>query len=322
MMNDYYQQSMRALQLAGMSDRTQQSYTRAVRQLVDFYKKTPDLITEQELQDYFPHRKNVSKWSAATMRICYSGIKFFFINVLKRKWHTLELINAKRELRLPDVLSTDEAWSILNTVTTPQNKAYLTTVYTCGLRLNEALHIQISDIDSKRMLIHVHRGKGAKDRYVPLPAATLDLLRQYWKTHRNQRLIFPRLGRGRQDGHTAQIPMAKETVQGALRRVLKQLKIKKRVTIHTLRHSYATHLLEAGVNIRRIQQYLGHSSRTPDCGTVVYTCRNCGRMHETFCSCGNRHCPTCQSQKSQHRLEKQFKRQLPGHHFLITFTLP
>ena len=262
-MKDYYQQSMRALQLAGMSDRTQQSYTRAVRQLVDFYKKTPDLITEQELQDYFPHRKNVSKWSAATMRICYSGIKFFFINVLKRKWHTLELINAKRELRLPDVLSTDEAWSILNTVTTPQNKAYLTTVYTCGLRLNEALHIQISDIDSKRMLIHVHRGKGAKDRYVPLPAATLDLLRQYWKTHRNQRLIFPRLGRGRQDGHTAQIPMAKETVQGALRRVLKQLKIKKRVTIHTLRHSYATHLLEAGVNIRRIQQYLGHSSRTP-----------------------------------------------------------
>jgi integrase/recombinase XerD len=267
MMKDYYQQSMRALQLAGMSDRTQQSYTRAVRQLVDFYKKTPDLITEQELQDYFLHRKNVSKWSAATMRICYSGIKFFFINVLKRKWHTLELINAKRELRLPDVLSTDEAWSILNTVTTPQNKAYLTTVYTCGLRLNEALHIQISDIDSKRMLIHVHRGKGAKDRYVPLPAATLDLLRQYWKTHRNQRLIFPRLGRGRQDGHTAQIPMAKETVQGALRRVLKQLKIKKRVTIHTLRHSYATHLLEAGVNIRRIQQYLGHSSLS---STMIY----------------------------------------------------
>jgi integrase/recombinase XerD len=267
MMKNYYQQSMRTLQLAGMSDRTQQSYTRAVRQLVDFYKKTPDLITEQELQDYFLHRKNVSKWSAATMRICYSGIKFFFINVLKRKWHTLELINAKRELRLPDVLSTDEAWSILNTVTTPQNKAYLTTVYTCGLRLNEALHIQISDIDSKRMLIHVHRGKGAKDRYVPLPAATLDLLRQYWKTHRNQRLIFPRLGRGRQDGHTAQIPMAKETVQGALRRVLKQLKIKKRVTIHTLRHSYATHLLEAGVNIRRIQQYLGHSSLS---STMIY----------------------------------------------------
>jgi integrase/recombinase XerD len=219
MMKDYYQQSMRALQLAGMSNSTQKGYTRSVRMLVDFYKKSPDLITEEELQDYFLHRKNVSKWSAATLRICYSGIKFFFINVLKRKWHTLELINAKREQRLPDVLSINEVWSIINAVSTFQNKAYLTTVYTCGLRLNEALHIQVNDIDSQRMRIHVHRGKGAKDRYVPLPAATLELLRQYWKTHRNQRLMFPRLGRGRQDGHSAEPPMSKETVQGALRRV-------------------------------------------------------------------------------------------------------
>lgn len=177
MKKDYYQQSMRALQLAGMSNRTQQCYTRAVRQLVEFHKKTPELITEQELQDYFLYRRNVSKWSAATLRICYSGIKFFFINVLKRQWHTLELVNAKRELRLPDVLSLDEVWFIINAVSTPQNKAYLTTVYTCGLRLNEALFLQISDIDSQRMRIHVHRGKGAKDRYVPLPAATLMLLR-------------------------------------------------------------------------------------------------------------------------------------------------
>lgn len=267
MKKDYYQQSMRALQLAGMSNRTQQCYTRAVRQLVEFHNKTPDLITERELQDYFLHRRNVSNWSAATLRICYSGIKFFFINVLQRKWHTLELVNAKRELRLPDVLSLDEVWSILNAVSTAQNKAYLTTVYTCGLRLNEALFLQISDIDGQRMRIHVHRGKGAKDRYVPLPAATLALLREYWKTHRNNTLIFPCLGRGGQDGPTAQKPMAKASVQGALRRVLQQLKFKKRVTIHTLRHSYATHLLEAGVNIRRIQQYLGHSSLN---STMVY----------------------------------------------------
>jgi len=99
-MKDYYQQSMRALQLAGMSKPTQQCYARSVRMLVDFYGKTPDLITEQELQDYFLHRKNVDKWAAATMRICYSGIKFFFINVLKRDWHTLKLIYAKREKTL------------------------------------------------------------------------------------------------------------------------------------------------------------------------------------------------------------------------------
>lgn len=266
-MKDYYTKSMRALQLAGMSQRTQQCYTRSVRMLVDFYNKTPDKINEQELQDYFLHRKNVDKWSSATMRICYSGIKFFFINVLKRDWHTLKLIYAKREQRLPAVLSLNEVWNILNTVSTPQNKAYLTTVYTCGLRLHEALYLQTYDIDSDRMRIHVHRGKGAKDRYVPLPQATLKTLRSYWKHHRNPRWIFPRLGRSGKEGPTAQEPMNYTSVQGALRRVLKQLKFKKRVSIHTLRHSYATHLLEAGVNIRRIQQYLGHRSLN---STMVY----------------------------------------------------
>ena len=100
-MKDYYQKSMRALQLAGMSERTQQCYTRSVRMLVDFCNKTPDQITEVQLQDYFLHRKNKDKWSPATMRICYSGIKFFFVNVLKREWHTLELIRAKSERWLP-----------------------------------------------------------------------------------------------------------------------------------------------------------------------------------------------------------------------------
>ncbi len=267
MMKDYYQKSMRALQLAGMSERTQQCYTRSVRQLVDYLGKTPDKITEQELQDYFLHRKNNDKWAAATMRICYCGIKFFFLNVLKREWHTLQLIYAKREQTLPTVLSIKEVWDIIKTVNTPQNKAYLTTVYTCGLRLHEALFLQVTDIDAQRMRIHVHRGKGAKDRYVPLPKSTLHILRNYWKRHRNPLWIFPRLGRSGLEGPKATKPMAKASVQGALRRVLKQLKFTKRISIHTLRHSYATHLLEEGVNIRRIQQYLGHNSLN---STMVY----------------------------------------------------
>ncbi len=266
-MNDYYDKSMRALQLAGMSERTQQCYTRSIRMLVDFCGKTPDQITESELEDYFLHRRNVDNWSAATMRICYSGIKFFFVNVLKLDWHTLQLVHAQREQRLPTVLSVKTVRSILDTVNTPQNEAYLTTVYSCGLRLNEGLNLQVSDIDSERMRIHVHRGKGAKDRYVPLPESTLDILRNYWKLHRNPVWIFPRLGRSGKEGPSATGPMAKASVQGALRRVLKQLKIKKRVSVHTLRHSYATHLLEAGVNIRRIQQYLGHRSLNT---TMIY----------------------------------------------------
>jgi len=266
-MKDYYQKSMRALQLAGMSQRTQECYTRSVRMLADFYNNPPDQITEAQLQDYFLHRRNTDKWSAATMRICYSGIKFFFLNVLQRDWHTLALIHANREQKLPTVLSLDEVRSILAAVSTPQNKAYLTAVYSCGLRLHEALYLQVSDIDSDRMRIHVHRGKGAKDRYVPLPETTLNILRSYWKLHRNPVWIFPRLGRSGKEGPAATIPMNKSSVQGALRRVLKQLKLKKRISIHTLRHSYATHLLEAGVNIRRIQQYLGHNSLN---STMVY----------------------------------------------------
>ena len=260
-MKDYFQKAMRALQLAGLSERTQQCYTRSVRQLVDFYHKTPDKINEQELEDYFLHRKNQDKWSAATMRIAYSGIKFFFINVLKRDWHIFNYLSAKRERRLPCILSQDEVCLILQHVRTFHNYTFLSTVYACGLRLSEALSLQVADIDSQRMMVHVHRGKGAKDRYVPLPEETLQLLRKYWLTHKNPILLFPARGRGGNTGPTATTPMAIESVQGAFRRAKIAAKINKRhVSVHTLRHCYATHLLEKSVNPRVIQRFMGHSN--------------------------------------------------------------
>jgi len=162
--------------------------------------------------------------------------------------------------RLPAVLSVEEVRSILNCVKTFQNYAYLSTVYSCGLRLHEALHLEVSDIDGNRMMIHVHRGKGAKDRYVPLPQSTLLLLRRYWRTHHHPRLLFPALGRNGNGAKDAQFPMAKSSVQGAFRRAKLAAGIhKKAVSVHTLRHSYATHLLEAGVNLRVIQRYMGHA---------------------------------------------------------------
>jgi len=259
-MQDYYQRSIKALQLAGMSERTQQCYTRSVRMLVDHYHKTPDQISEDELQEYFLYRINDSKWAANTMKICYSGIKFFFINVLKREWHIFNILRAKREKRLPCVLARPEVDRILKQVRTFHNRVFLTTVYSCGLRLQEALHLQVSDIDGCRMMIHVHRGKQAKDRYVPLPEETLHLLRHYWLVHRNPLLIFPALGRNGKLASTSKTPMAIDSVQGALRKARFAAGIRKRrVTIHTLRHSYATHLLEAGVNLKVIQRYLGHA---------------------------------------------------------------
>lgn len=251
---------VKALRVAGMGESTQETYVRTIRKLTEFYDKTPDKISEEELIDYFIHRQEVTEWSPATMRICYSGIKFFFINVLKRDWHTLKLAKAKREKRLPAILAREEVRKILSHVTTFHNYAYLLTVYSCGLRLQEGLFLEASDIDGKRNMIHVHRGKGARHRYVPLPRATYHLLRKYWLTHQNKKLIFPAVGRGNNKGAVSKKPMSIEGVQGAFRRAKLEAGIQKRASIHTLRHSYATHLLEAGVNLRIIQKNLGHSN--------------------------------------------------------------
>lgn len=268
MMTEWYQKAIDALQLNGLGERTQEAYVRALRMLCEFYHKTPDQISESELQQYFLHRKNRDRWSPNTMRICYCGIRFFFLHVLKRDWHTLDLVRAQSERRLPAVLSLEEVRAILGCVRTPHNRAFLSTVYACGLRLQEAQHLEISDIDSQRKMIHVHRGKGAKDRFVPLPESTLQCLRRHWVTHRHPRLLFPALGRGRNRAAQADMPMPKASVQGAFRQAKGEAGIQKRdVSVHTLRHSYATHLLEAGVNLRVIQQYLGHAQLET---TMVY----------------------------------------------------
>jgi integrase/recombinase XerD len=181
--------------------------------------------------------------------------------VLERNWRTFDYLGAQKEFRLPTVLSREEVRRVLSCVYTFHNRAYLCTAYACGLRLQEALHLETSDIDSDRMMLHVHRGKGARDRYVPLPAKLLPILRAHWKTHRHPRLLFPALGRNGKNAAKSPYPMAISSVQGAMKNAVREAGIrKKNVRIHTLRHSYATHLLEEGVNLRLIQRYLGHAS--------------------------------------------------------------
>jgi site-specific recombinase XerD len=268
MMTDWYQKSMDALALNGKAGRTQEAYSRALRMLCELCKKRPEDISEQELEAYFLRRRNVDHWSANTLRICYCGIRFYFVQVLRRDWNLFNILRAKSESRLPAVLSREEIRAVLGCVRTPRNRAYLATVYACGLRLQEALYLEVSDIDADRMMIHVHRGKGAKDRFVPLPKRTLDTLRAHWRSHRHPRLVFPAYGRDSRSAASATQPMAISSVQGALRAAKRQAGItKKAVSVHTLRHSYATHLLEAGVNLRVIQQYLGHTSLET---TMVY----------------------------------------------------
>jgi site-specific recombinase XerD len=255
------------LQLAGLAEGTQKMYLRAVRQLAAHFHKPPDQITEHELREYLVYLKEQRGYSPSSLKIAASGLIFFYTHTVPRDWITFKNLRIPRPQSLPDVLSVTEVRQLIDVVRTPHNKAFFWTVYSLGLRLQEGLHLQVGDIDSARMVVHVHRGKGSKDRFVPLPPRTLTVLRAYWATHRHPTWLFPATGRDHAEAHSATEPMACSSVHGAMKRVVQELGFRKRITIHTLRHSYATHLLEAGINLRLIQQYLGHSSLQ---ATMIY----------------------------------------------------
>jgi integrase/recombinase XerD len=248
------------LQLAGLAEGTQKAYLRAVRQLAAHFRKPPDQITEPEVREYLVYLKDAREYSPSSLKIAASGIIFFYTHTVPRDWLTFKSLHIPRPQSLPDVLSIAEVRRLIDAVRTPHNKAFFWTVYSLGLRLQEGLNLQVGDIDGARMSVHVHRGKGSKDRYVPLPPRTLAVLRQYWASHRHPIWSFPATGRDHAEAHSATEPMGRSSVHGAMKRVVQELGFRERITIHTLRHSYATHLLEAGVNLRLIQKYLGHSS--------------------------------------------------------------
>ena len=225
------------LQLAGLSERTQEAYLRAVRQLADHFHTSPDRLSEHHVRDYFLHLKNDRKFASGSLVVAYSGIKFFYSHTTPRDWPTLQRLRVRKEKRLPDVLSVDEVRRLIAAFRTHQNRTFFWTVYSLGLRLGEGLHLQVGDIDSARMMVHVHRGKGAKDRYVPLPSSTLKVLRDYWVTHRHSTWLFPAVGRDHHPAAQAEGPMPRSSVQGALRRVVQELGLRKAISIHTLRHN-------------------------------------------------------------------------------------
>jgi site-specific recombinase XerD len=259
--------------LAGFAPRTQEAYVRSVRQLGEHYMQSPADIDEEQIRQYFLHVSNVKKWARPTCTTAICAIKFLWEHTLKRDWTTVGLVRPPREKKLPVILTREEVVLILQHVETFRYRVCLETIYSCGLRLGEGIGLQVQDIDSPRMMIHVRHGKGGKDRYVPLPQRTLLLLREQWKSHRNPNWIFPmagRVGRGHasvENMHTATRPCSKSVVQSAFRKALQASGIRKAAHVHTLRHSYATHLLEAGVNLRQIQVNLGHSTPTT---TSVY----------------------------------------------------
>jgi len=237
--------------------------------LSEFYGKSPDLISAEDIRQYCIHLKSEKKVARQTSTQAICAIKLFWEKTLKRVWpHELELARANPQFKLPVVLSAAEVRRILAGVPALDHRVCLITIYSCGLRLGEGLRLEVRDIDSERRFLHIRGGKGNQDRYVPFPERTLQRLRELWKTHRHPTLIFPAKGHSGLGAATATEPMCRTTLQRAFRIALKASGIKKAAHIHTLRHSYATHLLEQGENLRQIQVNLGHKSPVV---TAVYT---------------------------------------------------
>lgn len=262
-------QMLEDMQLKGYSLATQSAYVHGVRRLAAYCKKSPEEITEAELRGYFLYMKERKQYSRSTVRITLCAIKFLYQRTLGKHWPVLELVRPSKERKLPVVLSREEARAILRCVRVPLYRVCLTTIYSCGLRVSEGTQLRVEQIDSGRMQLRI-RGKGNKDRYVPLAAATLELLRGFWKLHRSAEWLFPASMQPRKAGQELPKagPVAASTIQLAFAHALADSGIRKKAHVHTLRHSYATHLLEAGVNLRLIQEILGH--RSPGT-TALYT---------------------------------------------------
>jgi site-specific recombinase XerD len=271
------------MQLRRLAESTQKTYLHAVKELSKWSRKSPDEVTSEEIRAHFLYLTNERKLSGSSImqRIC--GLKFFYETVVKRDWTIYDITWPRREKKLPIILSREEVVEVLLHVRQEPGALWarvcLSTLYGCGLRLNEGLSLEVRDIDSSRMMIHVRGGKGAKDRYVPLPSQTLKLLRGYWTTHRHPTLLFPATPAAGQAWQTVTAPVHESNVQKTMKRAVEASGIGKRATCHTLRHSWATHLLESGVNIRLLQKWLGHSSLST---TSRYL--HCTREAETVAS--------------------------------------
>jgi len=223
-----YAQHLQALKLQGKRGKTIDGYSRAVRRIAGYFNRCPDNLTAADLKTYFAWMVENYSWSS--VKVDLWGLSFFFRHVLGQPMDWVDIVKPPNSSSLPDIPTREEVQRLINSVYRLRYRVYFFAIYSMGLRLGEGLALEIGDIDAANRRVHVRQGKGGKDRYVPLPDATLQHLRRFWRTHRHPRLLFPN-GSGNEASAR---------------------------TVHSLRHAYATHLLELGVDLRSIQDVLGH----------------------------------------------------------------
>jgi site-specific recombinase XerD len=245
------QRMIEDMQLRNLAPVTQRNYIAHVASYARFFRESPEGLDQEAVRQYLLYLVNERKMSPEGVNQQVSALKFLYLTTLEMPWSDGDFPRVKRAHKLPVVLSHEELLLFFDHVPSLKYRAALMICYGAGLRVSEAVALKVSDIDSQRMLIRVEHGKGAKDRYAMLSPRLLEVLRRYWKAARPQHYLFPSW---RQNRH-----LCPTSLQLACREAAARSGLRKRVTVHTLRHSFATHLLENGTDIRVIQVLLGHS---------------------------------------------------------------
>jgi site-specific recombinase XerD len=241
------------LQRRNYSSETIRSYLFAVKDFAAYFKNRPDQLGQEHLRQYQLYLLNERKLTVETIVGRIAALRFFFVKVLRRPYREIDLVYPKRPERLPVILSEEEVARLIESASTSYHRVILMTLYGTGLRREELCRLKVTDVDSQRMVIHVRQGKGHKDRDVTLSPRLLEMLRAYWKWRKPNIYLFPSYQRKRREQ-----PITSKTVYYAVREAARRAGIKKKVSPHLLRHSWATHLLERGTDLKTIQMLLGH----------------------------------------------------------------
>ncbi|TAL59516.1 MAG: hypothetical protein EPN85_09210 [Bacteroidetes bacterium] len=242
---------LQQLQLKGYSSNTIETYIGCIAALAKYYNTSPDLLTTEQIRTYIQYHLTGKNLSKSWLNQLISALKILFCDVLKKEWSGKDIPRPRREKKLPVVLAREEVKKLIDVTINLKHRAILTLVYSAGLRLSEVSNLKISDVDSKRMTLRIAQAKGFKDRYCVLSPIALNLLREYWERYRPSVWLFTT-----KPGHA----VSQRTVQQIFKHALRKAGIQKQVGIHSLRHSFATHLMEQGVSLPIIQQLLGHKS--------------------------------------------------------------
>jgi integrase/recombinase XerD len=264
-----------SMKLRSLAETTQREYLRYVRKLAQRLGKDPAVLDESQVRAHLLTLKMEHHYSASTMRTAVAAMRSFYGMHLGYDWKLFDLVRCPDTVKLPTVLTRAEVGRLFSVIREPRFRTVFRLIYACGLRVSEAANLEVTDIKKDPCRLHLRTTKGNKERLVPVPEEMVDELRAFWRTHRHPRFVFPGTGRGWREGPGARErlgrapePMGVGSIQHCLRLALPVAGLPEGTSPHTLRHSYATHLLEEGVSIRLISAYLGHSSLET---TVKYT---------------------------------------------------